>query len=444
MKKLLRVMQKIKMHHKGKFFFICWLLMTQISEAATQEKNAVIQQIVQHVNENTEQQIHFLEKVVNMNSGTYNVKGVRAVGDVFKKEFQALGFTARWVEMPKEMNRAGHLIAEHVGTTGQHILLLGHLDTVFSLDHPFQTFSVRGKTATGPGVIDNKGGNTVILYALKALQESDALKGASITVILTGDEENLGKPAEQSRRLLQNIAQNVDVALEFECSENVGTVTVARRGRSNWVLTVESRADHSYSIFKREKGAIYLAASILDAFYQIFTQEYGVSINPAIIVGGGTASVEHSRGEAFGQGNVTAAKAIIVGDMRYISELQKLNIEKKMQRIVNQQSGESAKLDFQPGKFAIPFTLKNQELLLKFSHISEALGYGKVKASDPLKRGASDLSYVASVVPSNLSGLGVVGSGSHSAEETIDLESLPIVTKRAALLIYELSRGEAY
>ena len=61
-----------------------------------------------------------------------------------------------------------------------------------------------------------------------------------------------------------------------------------------------------------------------------------------------------------------------------------------------------------------------------------------IKAIDPSKRGAADISFVAPHIQAALDGLGVVGSGSHSEEETIDLNSLPIMTKRAAVLIYRL------
>lgn len=411
-------------------------LMMPVSMVMAAEHCPAKQQIDQFVDDNLAQEIQFLEKVVNINSGTYNIAGVHAVGDVFKKELQALGFAVHWVPMPKDMQRAGHLVAEHVGTQGKRILLLGHLDTVFSARHPFQTFARYGDTAVGPGVIDNKGGDTIILYALKALHATGALKDASITVILTGDEESIGTPIEKSREIFKHVAKNVDLALEFEWSEALDKVTVARRGRSKWQLVVNSRADHSYDIFRQGKGAIYQVATILDEFYKVFTKQYGVSISPSLIVGGRTAKIESGHGEASGKGNVTPAKAIVAGDLRYISEMQRLSVEKKMQRIVNRLAGESASLHFQRGKSAIPLTLKNQELLLQFSRLSQALGYGPVKASDPLKRGASDLSYVASVVPENLSGLGAVGRGSHSMEEMIELKSLPIATKRAALLLY--------
>src|SRR3954463_15579381 len=115
-----------------------------------------------------------LETAVNINSGTHNFAGVRAVGDLFRKELDALGFKTTWVE-GAAFKRAGHLIADHPGT-GPRIILIGHLDTVFEPDSPFQTFErVDDKTAKGPGIIDMKGGDVIIIAALKALKAAGAL-----------------------------------------------------------------------------------------------------------------------------------------------------------------------------------------------------------------------------------------------------------------------------
>ena len=104
---------------------------------------------------------------MNINSGTMNLAGVRAVGDIFTRELQSLGFITRWEPSPM---RAGHLVAVHAGA-GPKILLIGHLDTVFEPSSPFQKFErLDDSTAKGPGVIDMKGGDVIIVYALRALQ----------------------------------------------------------------------------------------------------------------------------------------------------------------------------------------------------------------------------------------------------------------------------------
>src|SRR4051794_36346665 len=138
------------------------------------------------VDVNNPSALALLERVVNINSGTHNFTGVRAVGDVFRKEFDALGFKTTWVD-GAAFKRAGHLIAEHPGP-GPRILLIGHLDTVFEADSPFQRFErINDSKARGPGIIDMKGGDVIIVSALKALRKVGALDRMNLVIVMTGD-----------------------------------------------------------------------------------------------------------------------------------------------------------------------------------------------------------------------------------------------------------------
>ncbi|MEP7347572.1 MAG: M20/M25/M40 family metallo-hydrolase, partial [Gemmatimonadaceae bacterium] len=126
-----------------------------------------------------------LERLVNINSGTMNLPGVREVGAILRKEFDALGFTTRWID-GGPFQRAGHLVAEHAGP-GPRLLLIGHLDTVFEPDNPFQRFErLSDTTARGPGIIDMKGGDVIIVHALKALKATGALDRMNIAVVMHG------------------------------------------------------------------------------------------------------------------------------------------------------------------------------------------------------------------------------------------------------------------
>ncbi|MEZ0243192.1 MAG: M20/M25/M40 family metallo-hydrolase, partial [Sphingomonas sp.] len=148
------------------------------------------------VDKDRDRTVAFLERMVNQNSGSLNLPGVDAVAAMVRPEFEALGFEVRYVDM-RATGRAGHIIATHRGNgKGKRILLIGHLDTVFEPSSPFQKFERNGDRATGPGVIDDKGGIAVIVMALRAMQEAGTLKDADIVVILTGDEERTGAPMD--------------------------------------------------------------------------------------------------------------------------------------------------------------------------------------------------------------------------------------------------------
>ena len=119
--------------------------------------------IAEWVSEHADEALADLRRSVDINSGTMNAAGVRAVADELIPAFAEIGFDARWVPEPEALNRSGHLVAERVADdpAGARLLLIGHLDTVFEEDSPFQTYEVVDDTTVrGPGVEDMKGGNT--------------------------------------------------------------------------------------------------------------------------------------------------------------------------------------------------------------------------------------------------------------------------------------------
>ena len=108
-------------------------------------------QILKLVDKNINESVQVLERVVNINSGTNNIAGVQAVGKIFQEQYNKIGFETRWIDMPAQMKRGGHLFAEHKGTKGKRLLLIGHLDTVFEPDSPFQKWSMVDSIVSGPG-----------------------------------------------------------------------------------------------------------------------------------------------------------------------------------------------------------------------------------------------------------------------------------------------------
>ncbi|MEE2821743.1 MAG: M20/M25/M40 family metallo-hydrolase [Acidobacteriota bacterium] len=400
------------------------------------------QKITNYVDAHNEEAISLLETTVNINSGTMNPEGVKEVGRVFKAEFDLLGFETSWIPMD-QVSRAGHLIAKRQGNQGNKILLIGHLDTVFEKDSLFQQFKRLGNMAAGPGVADMKGGIVVIIYALKALDSIGALDNATITVMLTGDEEDTGDPLDISRGPLLKAAQASDVALGFEGSVGgTGNATVARRGFTGWELKIKGTAGHSSLIFKQDfgSGAIYEASRILNAFYEELRGEPYLTFSPGIILGGTTSEYDpvQSRGTTFGKTNVIPETVVVAGDLRFISEQQRETTKNRMREIVAHNLPlTSADIVFQDSYPAMSPTPGNYGLLEQLSQVSQALGLGNVTAVDPGLRGAADISFAAPYADS-LDGLGVVGTGGHTVDEKVDLSSIPVVTKRAAIFIHRL------
>ncbi len=393
---------------------------------------------------NNDEAITLLKKVVNINSGTMNHAGVKKVGEIFKEEYDNIGFDTQWIDM-SEVNRSGHLFAEKTGkkVKGKKILLIGHLDTVFEEDSSFQEFSmVNDSIAHAPGGNDMKGGDIIMLYALKALADNGMLKNAQIIAAYTGDEESSGKPISISRKDLIEAAKKSDVALGFETSTGFNNATVARRGSSGWKVEVTGKRAHSSGIFNERvgAGAIFEISRILNEFYNNVRGEEYLTFNPGVILGGTTidAKKEQSKGTAFGKSNVVAQTAYVSGGLRFISEDQKEKARAKMTTIVsNNLPHTTAKITYTDSYPAMGPTEGNHKLLQLLNQVSVDLKQGGVVAYDPGRRGAADVSFVAEYVDC-LDGLGTMGHGAHTPKETVNLNTIEALTKRTAILIYRL------
>jgi glutamate carboxypeptidase len=405
------------------------------------------QKIVAEVKAHSAQGLELLERSVNINSGTMNHDGVRAVGKLFGTQFEQLGFATRWADMPPAMQRAGHLIATREGKQGKRLLLIGHLDTVFEKDSQVQLWQRHGERVRGQGVNDMKGGDVIIVEALRALQRVGALDNTSITVVFSGDEENAGDPIEVSRADMLNAAKRSDIALAFEATvrdkNGKDTGTIGRRASSSWELKVTGKQGHSSGIFTENAGygAIYEAARILDGFRQ-HVIEPDLTFSPGLIVGGTDAANNAlgTTGTAAGKSNVIARSATVEGDLRYLSYEQRDRAHAKMKAIVAQSlPGTSASISFHDSYPPMSPTTGNLALLGIYSQASSDAGLGIMPALPPGQRGAGDVQFVAPLLDS-LDGLGATGNGSHSPDEDLEIASIERATIRTAILLYRLTR----
>ncbi|WP_374359359.1 M20/M25/M40 family metallo-hydrolase [Pseudoduganella danionis] len=403
------------------------------------------QRIVADVKAHNEQGLQLLERAVNINSGTMNHAGVRAVGALFRDQFEQLGFQTRWAEMPASVQRAGHLIATREGNQGKRLLLIGHLDTVFEKDSPVALWQRNGDRVRGQGVTDMKGGDVILIQALHALKRAGALDNTRISIIFTGDEENAGNPVEVSRADMLALAKHSDLALAFENTarnkQGGDTGTVGRRASSDWEVTVQGKQGHSSGVFSERAGygAIYEAARILDGFRQQVI-EPDLTFNPGLIAGGTGVSVEGSRAQVAGKNNIIAPNASVKGDLRYLNYEQRDRAHAKMRAIVAASlPGTSASIEFHEHYPPMAPTAGNLALLKIYSQTSADAGLGEIPAFPPGERGAGDIQFVAPMLDS-LDGLGATGSGTHSPDEELEISSIERATIRTALLLYRLTR----
>jgi glutamate carboxypeptidase len=428
------------MDHRGRLPAALLLCCVSASPALAQLAPAE-RRLVATIDARREDAIALLARTVDVPSATENHEGVRAVAGIYAAELAPLGFETRWVEQG-EVGRAGHLVAERRGTRGKRILVIGHLDTVLQGER----FRRDGARAYGSGIADMKGGNLIAVEALRALHAAGALQDRQLIVVFTGDEEDTGQPYEKSRAALREAAARSDVALAFE-GYVPGTAVVGRRGFSSWRLEVSGSQGHSSQIFGEERGsgAIFEASRILAAFQQTLREPY-LTINPSVIVGGTDVRYDHETftGQATGKTNVVPRSVVVEGDLRFLTRAQLEAAREKMRLIVAAGLPRtSATITFGDGMPSMEPSDANRALLSVIDAVSRDMGAGPLAAHDPSKRGAGDVSFVSPPLAA-LDGLGALGEHEHAPGESVELAALPLLTKRAAILIYRLLQAQAH
>ncbi len=414
------------------------------AEAARPPLTAEEQRLVAAVDTTPDNFAADLGQAVAIDSATENLAGVRQMGELFAAQLAAIGFDSHFVPLPASTGRAGHLVAEHRGSKGQRVLLIGHLDTVF----PGGNFRREGDHVTGSGVSDMKGGDLMLIHALRALHRAGLLADTQIIVVMSGDEESPGSPIDVARRDMREAAKRSDVALAFEAAIG-NTGTVARRGAAFWQLEVQGATGHSSGMFSAAmgSGSAFETARILQGFYEQLHVMDGLTINPALLVGGTTAEVtplevSAMNGTATAKYNIVPQRTVVRGDLRFLSNAQLEEAQAKMEEVLRHPLPRtSAELKFRDNGYpAMAPTPGNYGLLAKLDQASRDLGYGEITAFDPRGRGAGDVAFVSPPLP-GLDGLGMAGGkGEHTTHESAELARVNELVKRAALLIYRLTR----
>ena len=399
------------------------------------------------VDRNEKSGLALLERIVNINSGSMNFAGVKQVGDILRLELDKLGFETKWID-GAPFGRAGHLVAERTGR-GPRLLLIGHLDTVFEPGSSFQKFErLSDSTARGPGITDMKGGDVIIVQAMRALKETGALDSMNITIVFTGDEESSGEPLSLARAALIDAARRSQIALGFE--DGAGdprTAVVSRRGSTSWILESTGIPAHSSQIFRADigAGAIFESARVLD---QLRTQLGGrqyLTFNPGYFLGGTDVKEDSTEagGTASGKSNVVSKATRVFGDIRAISPAQLDTAQKAMHAIAAAPLARTtSKFTFDDGYPPMAPSEGNRQLLVAYDQVSRDLGYWPVVAVDPMRAGAADVSFTAPYVDAAMDALGLSGWDGHTDKETADLRMLGPQTKRAAILIYRIATGK--
>ncbi len=358
--------------------------------------------------------IAFLEALVNQDSGTYDRVAVNRVADHLAGAYAELGFS---VERFPQIEFGDHLLASRPGAApAPSLLCIGHMDTVFPAGTAAaRPFRVEGERATGPGVVDMKGGLTTLLFALRALAatESQAFRKLGCSVLINSDEE-IGSPT--SRQMFLDLAHRHQAAMVLEPARPNGECVIGRKGVGHFHLEVSGRQAHAGSQPELGINAIWELANKVCALHALTDLGRGTTVNVGVIRGG-----ERS--------NVVPDRAWADVDLRIWSVEEADRVRRAFHEIAERATVPGATCTL-TGEVSNPPWQTNQGTRRMLAILNQAAAPLGLTFKGVTTGGGSDGSRTAQVIPT-LDGLGPVGSKAHSPDEYLEVASL---RQRAALL----------
>ena len=376
----------------------------------TSRAEAIVGWLGQHEAES----IAFVEGLVNQDSGTFDRAAVNRVGDVLAEAFGDLGFSVKRIP---QTEFGDHILASRPGTdAGKSLLCIGHMDTVFPVGTAAaRPFRIEAKRATGPGVVDMKGGLTVLVFALRALAATDSrVVGKLGCSILINSDEEVGSPT--SRQTFVDLAGRHQAAIVLEPARPNGECVIGRKGVGHFRLEVFGRQAHAGSQPELGVNAIWELANKVCAMQALTDSDRGTSVNVGVVRGG-----ERS--------NVVPDYACADVDLRIWSPEEADRVTRAFQDIARRSTipGSTGALNGEISNPPWPANDGTRRMLAVLNDAASGLG---LTFAGVTTGGASDGNRTAQIIPT-LDGLGAVGSKMHSPDEYLEVPSL---RERAALL----------
>ncbi|HLG65119.1 MAG TPA: M20 family metallopeptidase [Ktedonosporobacter sp.] len=359
-----------------------------------------------------------LKAIVNIDSGTYTKAGVDRVGAYLQGRFHDFGFSTYF---DPQQDYGNHLVATWKGAVanGPRILLVGHMDTVFSDGEaerrPFSIGKRNGmRIAKGPGVLDMKSGLLIGMYGLHLLIEANEANAQSITFICNSDEE-VGSPV--SKPLIQELAAQSDAVIVLEPGRAIGSVVSSRRGIGNYRVEVRGVSAHAGVEPQHGRNAILELSYQVQALQALNGTVPGTTLNVGVIRGGERT-------------NVVPDFAYCDLDVR-VSDTEGIRaIEEAMRKVTSKRVLDGTQITLSGGIRSMPFerSERNSRLVQFAKEAGKELG---LKIEDLGSGGASDANNTSAVGTPTIDGLGAGGGLAHNPDEYVELDYLPL---RIALL----------
>ncbi|MEX1302653.1 MAG: M20 family metallopeptidase [Desulfotignum sp.] len=347
-----------------------------------------------------------LANLVNIQSGTWNKKGVDRVCLAIRLEMESMGCACQTIA---QTDYGNHLVARYSGTARKKtpVLITGHMDTVFPTDTDFTTYSEDGTRCFGPGTADMKGGLVVGISALKALIETRCPDIPPIVFVFNSDEE-IGSPS--SRQLILDLARECCMGFVLEAGGSGGEIVVARKGNLSVQIDVEGKSGHAAFAGRDKASAILELAHKTIAIEALHRPDQGVCANVGKVSGG------------IGP-NTVAPHARAAVDFRFATHGDKTRLIAALDRIINTPAIPRTRTTLTgiSQRPPMPETPAVSALFTQIQTLGNQLGVPVVPEH---RQGVSDANIIARAEIPVIDGLGPIGGNDHSPEEYIIKQSL--------------------
>jgi glutamate carboxypeptidase len=366
-----------------------------------------------------------LERLVNIDSGSYDKAGVDAVGEAIKAHYRGIGLEPETIENV-ELGDAIRATLSHPTANDQRpIVLMGHRDTVFPKGEASRRpFRITDGIATGPGVADMKAGLVLNAFVVEAFKRFGGHPGPLVALV-TSDEE-IGSPA--CRPIIEAEARRARCVFNSEPGRPSGNVVSARKGGVFSAMEITGKAAHSGGNFEAGISAIEELAQKITRLHKLTDIPRGITLNVGLVRGGQTV-------------NTVAPWAAGEIDLRYIRAPDRDWAMARIREIVETAvvPGTTAKLTIKGEFLPVEPTAESSRLLAVYQAASAHLGK-TVKGE--FSGGCADSGFTAAQGCPTICGVGPIGGKAHTPEEYLEVASLVPRAQAMALSILSLSEAE--
>ena len=374
--------------------------------------------VLQSIEKNENSMIKFLERIVNIDSCADCPEGNNEVAHVIGNELKNLNFDVNYMEYP---GICTHLKAFKAGQGKKNIMIIGHLDTIFSKDEPKRRpFTISKGKAYGPGVLDMKGGITIALFALKALYDN-GWNDSNITVFFCGDEDT-NHPHTNAAELFGEYAIGKDAIFNMETASAGQAVLIGRKGNMHPEIIVHGISAHAGAdITKGANAIVELAYKTID-INSLNDFNKGLTFNPGVVEGGRVA-------------NSVPDYARLRIDMRYLTNADRDYGIKKLKEIANKVhiAGTTAEVShLRENMTVMEVTEANKRLYEIVKKQGEKIG---INLAAKIGGGSSDSGWTVQAGAPTICSMGAIGQFNHTDREYIHIDSLVERAKLLALSI---------